>query len=1047
MHQLSVLIAEDEAVLAAHLASKVKMLGYRVIGPVSSGEEAIELAEKEGPDLALLDIRLDGQLDGIQTAQGLKRWRDIPVIFLTAHSDHETIKKASSIGPFGYILKPFEERDLATQLEITFYKHQAEASLRKSEERYRAFIQNSSEGIWRMEFDPAVDVALPVEEQVERIYDSARLVECNDAMGRMYGFSNAEGLIGKTLDFMLPASDPSAREFLASIVRAGYRATDMESTERNVFGETVYFLNSMVGIVHDGFLVRMWGTQQNITDRKCAEEAIRESEARTRIAQQAARWGVFEYDYKTGKNYWSVELEALYGLRPGSFEGTYEAWLGRVHPNDCIDADRAMNQALSTNAYTHDFRVIWDDGSVHWLFARAKIFRDAKGAPERMLGVNVDITERKQAEEALRRSEEQLELISDTVPALISYVNRDRKYVTCNEAYTKWFGLSRNDIVGKTMQEVVGAEAWGAMAAYVEAALQGQTVDYETEARYRYGGTKWIHAVYTPHRDAEGHIAGFIVLVTDISARKRTEAALRESEMRFRTIADSAPVLIWMNGLDGCEFVNHAYLEFIGSSQQKDVLNYEWAQYIHDDDRESYLQLYFDAMRDHLPFDSVCRFRRFDGQYRWMRSVGRPRLAPNDKLIGYVGANVDITDIQEAQDRLQRWSDELTKAVSLKTHELLESQDRLRSLAAEVGRAEQRERKRIATELHDHLQQMLVFCKLRLGQGRQQAAAIPACAEVIKQVDDVLSEALTYSRTLVAQLCPPVLQEFGLAAALQWLGEQMSQRELHVSVHVEHIPIPEEQAVLLFQSVRELLMNVVKHAGTAYASVEMERDKNALRIEVRDGGSGFDPAVVQLYASAQPPKFGLFSIRERMKAFGGILEVETGLGKGTSAVLLLPLEETKNETSGSPVYDQPVAVGQLKRGAGETPRPSEKHRLTVLLVDDHAMMREGLRSVLEAHSDIHIVGEASDGQEAIALVDELRPSLVVMDINMPRLNGIEATARIKARYAEIKVIGLSVNAGPNNKEAMLRAGADMLLTKEAAVEELYRSIQEVMPRI
>ena len=238
-----------------------------------------------------------------------------------------------------------------------------------------------------MEFDPAVDVALSVEEASRaHLGDSARLVECNDAMGRMYGFSNAEGLIGKTLDFMLPASDPSAREFLASIVRAGYRATDMESMERNVFGETVYFLNSMVGIVHDGFLVRMWGTQQNITDRKCAEEAIRESEARTRIAQQAARWGVFEYNYKTGKNYWSVELEALYGLRPGSFEGTYEAWLGRVHPNDSIDADRAMNQALSTNQYTHDFRVIWDDGSVHWLFARAKIFRDANGAPRENAG-------------------------------------------------------------------------------------------------------------------------------------------------------------------------------------------------------------------------------------------------------------------------------------------------------------------------------------------------------------------------------------------------------------------------------------------------------------------------------------------------------------------------------------------------------------------------------------------------------------------------------------------------------------------------------------
>ena len=111
------------------------------------------------------------------------------------------------------------------------------------------------------------------------------------------------------------------------------------------------------------------------------------------------------------------------------------------------------------------------------------------------------------------------------------------------------------------------------------------------------------------------------------------------------------------------------------------------------------------------------------------------------------------------------------------------------------------------------------------------------------------------------------------------------------------------------------------------------------------------------------------------------------------------------------------------------------------------MMRQGLRSVLEAHDDIQIVGEASDGYEAIEMADTLRPAVVVMDINMPRLNGIEATTRIKALYPEIRVIGLSVNAGPNNKEAMLKAGADMLLTKEAAVEELYRGIQKVVPQL
>ncbi|HEU4503694.1 MAG TPA: PAS domain S-box protein, partial [Nitrospira sp.] len=799
MGQLSVLIVEDEAILAAHLTSKVKLLGYHVIGPVSTGEEALSLAQAEGPEIALLDIRLAGHMDGIETAIRLKRWRDIPIIFLTAHSDQETLKRASTVGPFGYVLKPFEERDLATQLAVTLYKHQAERSLRQSEERYRAFIQNSSEGIWRIEFEPPVDTTLPVETQIDQVYRSARLVECNDAMGRMYGFSNAEGLIGKTLDFMLPVSDPTARAYLASIIRAGYRATNVESTERNVFGQTVSFLNNMVGIVQDGYLVRMWGTQQNITDRKCAEEAIRESEARTRIAQQAARWGVFEFNYKTGKHYWSVELEALYGLAPGTFDGTYDGWRQRIHPDDRPEAERALERALTTDEYAHDFRVVWNDGSVHWLFARAKIFRDAAGSPERMLGVNVDITERKQAEEALRHSEEQLELISNTVPALISYVNKERRYVTCNEAYTTWFGLSREDVIGKTMKEVVGEDAWVAIASHVEAALQGQAVDYDTEARYRHGGTKWIHAVYTPHRDASGQVAGFIVMVTDISAIKRTEAALRESEMRFRTIADSAPVLIWMNGLDGCEFVNRAYMEFVGARQQHEVANYDWARYIHDEDRKAYMTLYADAMRDRAPFDAQFRFRRSDGHYRWMRSVGRPRLTDNGELMGYVGASFDITDIREAQNQLQRWSQELEQAVRLKTSELLESQERLRALATEVGLAEQRERKRIATELHDHLQQMLVFCKLRLGQGKHLAAVIPGCVDLIKQVDDVLTEALTYSRTLVAELCPPVLRDYGLAAALKWLGEHMNQRQLRVSVDVgqDFVAVPEEQAVLV----------------------------------------------------------------------------------------------------------------------------------------------------------------------------------------------------------------------------------------------------------
>jgi signal transduction histidine kinase/ActR/RegA family two-component response regulator len=464
--------------------------------------------------------------------------------------------------------------------------------------------------------------------------------------------------------------------------------------------------------------------------------------------------------------------------------------------------------------------------------------------------------------------------------------------------------------------------------------------------------------------------------------------------------------------------------------------------------------LYLDALRDRGPFDAQFRFRRFDGQYRWMRSVARPRLTENGELMGYVGASIDITDIREAQEQLERWGQELEQAVRVKTSELMESQERLRALATEVGLAEQRERKRIATELHDHLQQMLVFCKLKLGQGKPLAAVIPACSELIKQVDDVLTEALTYSRTLVAELCPPVLREFGLAAALRWLGEHMTQRQLRVTVDVgqDHVPVPEEQAVLLFQSVRELLMNVAKHAGTKHAIVHLRCEERGIRLEVRDTGAGFDLSVVRPQDGGQPLKFGLFSIRERMKAFGGRLELVTAPGKGTTAILVLPLQESvESQPAGLLHHGLTSARTAVREHVHEQPTselmPSVQRALKVLLVDDHAMMRQGLRSVLEAHADIQIVGEASDGHEAVALADTLRPAVVIMDINMPRLNGIEATSRIKAQYPDIRVIGLSVNAGPNNKEAMLRAGADMLLTKEAAVEELYRGIQRIVQHL
>jgi signal transduction histidine kinase/CheY-like chemotaxis protein len=406
-----------------------------------------------------------------------------------------------------------------------------------------------------------------------------------------------------------------------------------------------------------------------------------------------------------------------------------------------------------------------------------------------------------------------------------------------------------------------------------------------------------------------------------------------------------------------------------------------------------------------------------------------------------------------AEDRLRSFAGQLEQMVAKRTDELVHSQARLRALTTELNLAEQRERKRLAAELHDHLAQMIVLGRLTLSQAKRVAGVPAGCSELIDRAEAILAESLTYTRTMVADLAPPVLHDLGLPTALKWLAEYMQRYQLSVAVQLpqdERLELPEDRAVLLFQSVRELLLNASKHAGAATAWVTLERNNKELRITVKDQGKGFDPvsvAAVNADQASISSKFGLFSIRERMQALGGAFDVQSAPDRGTTATLVLPLSETSSEVE--------VLNSELIRSAMPTkfcdseprtqnPGLHKRHAISVLLVDDHAMVRQGLRSMLASYEDVDIVGEAADGEEAVSTIERRRPAVVVMDINMPKKNGIEATAEIKSRWPDTIVIGLSVNPGGANLRAMEKAGATSLLTKEAAVVELYHVIRQAL---
>jgi CheY-like chemotaxis protein len=306
----------------------------------------------------------------------------------------------------------------------------------------------------------------------------------------------------------------------------------------------------------------------------------------------------------------------------------------------------------------------------------------------------------------------------------------------------------------------------------------------------------------------------------------------------------------------------------------------------------------------------------------------------------------------------------------------------------------------------------------------------------LQDTDRMLHDSISYTRSLVAQLTPPVLREFGLVMALTWLADQMKQHDLSVSLKlgVSSIDLPEEQAILIFQSVRELLMNVVKHANTKQSTLAVElTEDNRFIVTVADAGQGFDPA--QDLAGTDK-HFGHFSIRERMEAMGGSFEIGSTPGQGTTARLVVARQ--------SPFSSQTAPANRATSLSEAATRLSASAEIRILMVDDHPLVRQGMRGVMEGFKNMHVVGEAMDGREAVQLAETLRPDVIVMDVNMPNMDGIEATRVIRRAHPATIIIGLSVNDSPHVAAAMREAGATAYLTKEAAPEQLYHAICEAL---
>jgi PAS domain S-box-containing protein len=427
--------------------------------------------------------------------------------------------------------------------DITERKRVVEA-LERSESNYRMFVAQSSEGIFCQELERPVPMELSEDEQVQRILHESYLAECNDALARMYGMSPAN-FVGKPLAETLDIENPVNIELTRDYIRSGYRVVDRESHEVDPQGNPKVFLNSMIGIVENNMLLRTWGIQRDITERRQAEQArvqaeqaLRESEQRLRLATQAGKMYAYEWDLASDRVVRSEENVNVLGFSDQAERLTRQQVAATVHPDDLAKFITAVADLSPEKPTTQiSYRVLRPDGAVIWVEKRGRAFFDERGRMSRMIGMVADITERKRAEEALRESEAYLaeaQSLTHTGSGAWRVPGGDALYLS-----DEWYR-----IYGFDLKE--GLSAWNDRMQRIhpeDRAKVRETKDRAIREKSHYemdyrivlpdGTVKYTHTVGHPVLNASGDVVQFVFTMMDVTERKRSEEALSSMSRRL----------------------------------------------------------------------------------------------------------------------------------------------------------------------------------------------------------------------------------------------------------------------------------------------------------------------------------------------------------------------------------------------------------------------------------------------------------------------------------------------------------------------------------
>jgi PAS domain S-box-containing protein len=628
-----------------------------------------------------------------------------------------------------------------------------------------------------------------------------------------------------------------------------------------------------------------------------------------------------------------------------------------------------------------------------------------------------------------------------------------------NHAFESHSGLRREQVVGKHVTKFLDTVEPAWLVRFGRVLRSGKPVRFE---KYNVSLNRWFE-VYAYSLQSKNRLG---IIFSNISQRKLEQRQIEGEKARLQTIIDTIPAGLFIVEAGGRVSVTNEEAKRIwaGVIPLEKISDYAGYKGFWPDTGKQLKAEDWPAAQALLQGRTtrgiVVDIERFDGTRGTIVFSGAPIRDNAGAIIGAVVAMNDITDLKRMETELRDSRAELELQVQERTAELSRTvvtlheevvqrmevekdlrrhSDELRALASELTLAEQRERMRLAQVLHDGLQQILVGAKLR-------ASIIGNRSDLRQEVvglTEILDSAIETSRSLTAELSPPILHQGGLVPSLEWLAGWMHDKyglTVNLAVREKIDPVSEEMTIFLFQATRELLFNVVKHANVKTANVGIVQSDDQIRLMIEDSGIGFDPNMPR-HEGKGSGGFGLFSIRERIHLLGGRMEIDSASGQGSRFKLVLPIPPSQKA-------DLPPEAGQEAVSATTIPLTTER-KIRVLLVDDHMVVRQGLAGVINREQYLELAGEASDGESAIKLARELQPDVILMDISMPGMDGIEATRTICKELPGVCVIGLSMFEDCDKTAAIREAGAVAYLKKsgpiEAVVETIRKSVRVSSP--